>query len=152
MKKMNINFIVGLFIIAGIAAMAYLSFTVAGISGYSDHSYKLIARFDSSSGLKKGAFIEIAGVKSGKVISIKLDKKAFESVTTLVFDKGIVLSEDSIASIRTSGIIGDKFIKISPGASEDLLKSGDEIIETEPSVSIEELISKYIFNSGSKNK
>ena len=58
-----------------------------------------------------------------------------------------MLADDTIASIRTAGIIGDKFVKISPGASEELLKSGDEIIETEPSISIEELVSKYIFSS-----
>jgi len=152
MKKMNLNFIVGLFIIAGMAAMAYLSFTIAGISGYSDDNYHLVARFDNSSGLKKGAFIEIAGVKVGKVTDITLDKEAFESVATFTFDNKVQLSEDTIASIRTSGIIGDKFVKISPGADDELLKSGDEIIETESSISIEELVSKYMFNSDDKSE
>jgi phospholipid/cholesterol/gamma-HCH transport system substrate-binding protein len=149
MKKMNVNFIVGLFILFGMGTMAYLSVTIAGVSGYSDDSYQLIAKFDSSSGLKEGAFIEIAGVKAGKVTNIELDKESFESIATFVFDGGVILAEDTIASIRTSGIIGDKFVKISPGASDDILKSGDEIIETESSISIEELISKYIFSSDS---
>ncbi len=150
MKKMNVNFIVGLFILFGMVTMAYLSVTIAGMSGYSADNYQLVARFDSSSGLKKGAFIEIAGVKVGKVNDIKLDKENFESVASFIFEKGIVLSDDTIASIRTAGIIGDKFVKISPGASDELLKSGDEIIETESSISIEELVSKYMFNSDSK--
>jgi phospholipid/cholesterol/gamma-HCH transport system substrate-binding protein len=149
MKKMNVNFIVGLFILFGMGTMAYLSVTIAGVSGYSDDSYQLIAKFDSSSGLKEGAFIEIAGVKAGKVTNIELDKESFESIATFVFDGGVILAEDTIASIRTSGIIGDKFVKISPGASDDILKSGDEIIETESSISIEELVSKYIFSSDS---
>lgn len=152
MNKMNLNFIVGLFMLFGMAAMAYLSVTIAGVSGYSAQSYQLTARFDSSSGLKEGAFIEIAGVKVGKVSQIKLDKESFESVATFVFESGIVLAEDTIASIRTAGIIGDKFVKISPGASDDLLNSGDEVIETEPSISIEELVSKYIFNSDSESE
>jgi phospholipid/cholesterol/gamma-HCH transport system substrate-binding protein len=147
MKKMNVNLIVGLFILFGIGAMAYLSVTIAGVSGYADDSYRLVAKFDSSSGLKEGAFIEIAGVKVGKVTHIELDKESFESVATFVFDNGFMLADDTIASIRTAGIIGDKFVKISPGASDEILKSGDEIIETEPSISIEELVSKYIFSS-----
>ena len=147
MKKMNVNLVVGLFILFGMGAMAYLSVTIAGVSGYANDSYQLVAKFDSSSGLKEGAFIEIAGVKAGKVTNIELDKESFESVATFVFDNGVILAEDTIASIRTSGIIGDKFVKISPGAADELLESGDEIIETEPSISIEELISKYIFSS-----
>jgi phospholipid/cholesterol/gamma-HCH transport system substrate-binding protein len=152
MKKMNVNFIVGLFILFGMGSLAYLSVTIAGVSGYSENSYQLVAKFDSSSGLKEGAFIEIAGVKVGKVTNIELDKESFESVATFVFESGVILAEDTIASIRTAGIIGDKFVKISPGASDDLLKSGDEIIETEPSISIEELISKYIFSSDTDNE
>jgi len=152
MKKMNVNFIVGLFILFGMGMMAYLSVTIAGVSGYSKDSYQLVAKFDSSSGLKEGAFIEIAGVKAGKVTSIVLDKESFESVATFVFDKDVILAEDTIASIRTSGIIGDKFVKISPGALDDILKSGDEIIETESSISIEELVSKYIFSSDTDNE
>ena len=152
MKKMNVNFIVGLFILFGMSTMAYLAVTIAGVSGYSENSYQLVAKFDSSSGLKEGAFIEIAGVKAGKVTSIELDKESFESVAIFVFDTGVILAEDTIASIRTSGIIGDKFVKISPGASDELLKSGDEIIETESSISIEELVSKYIFSSDSDNE
>jgi phospholipid/cholesterol/gamma-HCH transport system substrate-binding protein len=152
MKKMNVNFIVGLFMLFGIASMAYLSVTIAGVSGYSDDNYQLVARFDSTSGLKEGAYIEIAGVKVGKVTNIKLDTETFESVALFVFESEVILSEDTIASIRTAGIIGDKFVKISPGASDDLLLSGDEIIETEPSISIEELISKYIFSSDTDNE
>ena len=152
MKKMNVNFIVGLFMLLGMGSMAYLAVTIAGVSGYSEDSYQLVAKFDSSSGLKEDAFIEIAGVKAGKVTSIELDKETFESVAVFVFDTGVILAEDTIASIRTSGIIGDKFVKISPGASDDILKSGDEIIETESSISIEELVSKYIFSSDSDNE
>ncbi|MBL4911033.1 MAG: outer membrane lipid asymmetry maintenance protein MlaD [Alteromonadaceae bacterium] len=151
MKRMNLNFIVGLFIIAGMAAVAYLSVTIAGVSGYSKDNYQLVAKFSNSSGLKKGAFIEIAGVKVGKVTNIVLDKEAFESVATFTFDDDVALSEDTIASIRTAGILGDKFVKISPGATDEMLSSGDEIIETESSISIEELVSKYMFNSDDKS-
>lgn len=152
MKKINLEFGVGLFLIMGMAAMAYLSVTIAGVSGYSDDSYQLLARFENSSGLKTGASIEIAGVKVGKVTDITLDTESFESVATFSFDPGVALSIDTIASIRTAGIIGDKFVKISPGADDEILAWGEEIIETEPSISIEELVSKYIFSSDDKSE
>ena len=145
MKKFGLEFFVGIFVLLGTAALAYLAIDIAGVSGQDDKRYPLLARFDSSSGLKEGAFVEIAGVRVGQVQTIVLDRESFESVVTLVIDKGIELPDDSMASIRTAGIIGDRFIKLSPGGSEEALVPGDEILETESSISIEELVSKYIF-------
>ena len=145
MKKFGLEFFVGIFVLLGTAALAYLAIDIAGVSGQDDKRYPLLARFDSSSGLKEGAFVEIAGVRVGQVQTIVLDRESFESVVTLVIDKGMELPDDSMASIRTAGIIGDRFIKLSPGGSEEALVPGDEILETESSISIEELVSKYIF-------
>lgn len=80
-----------------------------------------------------------------------MDFDSYESIVEMSLDPNIKLQDDAIASIRTSGIIGDKFVQISPGGSEVYLKPGDEILETESSISIEELISKYIFESGDKD-
>ena len=146
MRKLSTEFIVGLFLLLGIAAIVYLSVVISGVSGFGSSGYRLLAKFENSSGLKKGAFVEIAGVRVGRVDSVSLDPKTQESAVWLEIDHGVEVQEDSSASIRTAGIIGDKFVKISTGASYDLLVDGDEIIETEPAISIEELISKYIFN------
>ena len=146
MKKLSVEFIVGLFLLTGIAAVTYLSVVISGVSVFNDDSYRLKAQFENSSGLKRGASIEIAGVNIGKVASISLDAETQESLVWLEINNNVEIQDDAIASIRTAGIIGDKYIKISVGAG-DILADGDEIIETEPSISIEELVSKYIFDS-----
>ena len=146
MKKISVEFIVGLFLITGIAAVTYLSVVISGVSAFDSDGYQLMAKFENSSGLKRGASIEIAGVKIGRVASISLDSETQESMVWLSVDAGVEVQDDAVASIRTAGIIGDKYIKISTGGG-DLLVDGDEIIETEPSISIEELVSKYIFDS-----
>jgi len=146
MKKLSLEFIVGLFLITGIAAVTYLSVVISGVSGFSSDGYRLMAKFENSSGLKRGAVIEIAGVRVGKVKSIELDPETQESLVWLELDQHIEIQDDAVASIRTAGIIGDKFVKISVGGG-DLLEDGDEIIETEPAISIEELVSKYMFDS-----
>jgi len=146
MKKLSTEFIVGLFLLSGIAAIGYLSVVISGVSAFGNDGYRIMAKFENSSGLKKGAVIEIAGVKVGQVSSIHLDRETQESEVWFAVDHGVDIQEDAVASIRTAGIIGDKFIKISTGGSDELLVDGDEIIETEPSISIEELVSKYMFD------
>lgn len=146
MNKISVEFIVGLFLITGIAAVTYLSVVVSGVSAFGSDGYRLMAKFENSSGLKRGAVIEIAGVKIGTVESIALEPETQESLVWLTIDQGVEIQDDAVASIRTAGIIGDKFIKISTGGG-DLLVDGDEIIETEPAISIEELVSKYMFDS-----
>ena len=148
MKKLSLEFVVGLFLLAGIGATLYLSIVVSGVSGFGSDGYRLMAMFENSSGLKKGAVIEIAGVKVGQVESIALEPETQESQVWLNINQGVEIQDDAIASIRTAGIIGDKFVKISVGGG-DPLSDGDEIIETEPSISIEELVSKYMFDTDS---
>jgi phospholipid/cholesterol/gamma-HCH transport system substrate-binding protein len=147
MKKMNLEMIVGLFLLAGFASFAYISIKMGDIKMFMDESYPVTARFTSISGLKEGATIELAGVKVGKVSRIELDEGEYEAVVHLDISTAIQLTDDSIASIRTAGIIGDRFIKLTPGGSDIYLEPGDEIEETESSISLEELVSKYIFES-----
>jgi len=146
MKKLSLEFIVGFFLVAGVGSILYLSVEVSGLSVFETNGYHLQAKFENSSGLKKGAVVEIAGVKIGQVESIALDSDTQESLVWIKIQQGIEIQDDAVASIRTAGIIGDKFIKISTGAG-DLLDDGEEIIETEPSISIEELVSKYMFSN-----
>ena len=147
MKKMNLEMIVGIFLLAGFISFSWLAVKMGDINPFEQETYPLTARFTSISGLKEGSVIELAGVTVGKVDRIELDTGDYEAVVHLHIDKRVELQDDSIASIRTAGIIGDKFIKLTPGGSEIILEAGDIIEETEPSISLEELVSKYIFDS-----
>jgi len=147
MKRINIEVIVGIFFITGVIAFAWLTVMLGGKSIMNTANYELTARFTNSAGLKNGAPVEIAGVAVGKITSIKFDPQSYESVVTVSLQPDVKVQEDAIASVRSTGLIGGKVLSISPGGAEEILEPGDEIVETEPSISIEELISKYIFDS-----
>jgi phospholipid/cholesterol/gamma-HCH transport system substrate-binding protein len=147
MKKFNLEMIVGMFLLAGFISFSWLAVKMGDINPFAEETYPVTARFTSISGLKEGSTIELAGVIVGKVSRIELDPGDYEAVVHLDIDKRVELQDDAIASIRTAGIIGDKFIKLTPGGSEIILAAGDEIEETEPSISLEELVSKYIFDT-----
>lgn len=152
MSRVNTEVIVGFFVIFGLISFGFLAVKLGGIGDYNSDQYVLSARFLNTSGLKNGAAVEIAGVEVGKVKSITFDPKNFESVVELTLPNSVELQDDAIASVRSTGLIGGKYLKVTPGGSEDILRPGDTITETESSVSLEELISKYIFeSSGSKN-
>jgi phospholipid/cholesterol/gamma-HCH transport system substrate-binding protein len=147
MKKMNLEMIVGLFLLAGFASFSWIAVKMGDIQFFMEESYPVTARFISITGLKEGAVVELAGVKVGKVSSINLDGSEYEAVVELDINDEVKLQDDSIASIRTAGIIGDRYIKLTPGGSEDYLAPGGEIVETESSISLEELVSKYLFDT-----
>lgn len=147
MKKINTELVVGIFMIAGFLAFVYLSTQMGEFSIFSlERNYRVVAEFDSVTGLKVGAGIEIAGVNVGKVSSITLGEDDLAKVTMLV-NREVKITKDAIASIRTQGLIGDKYIKITRGADEEMLQDGEVIFDTESSIDIEELVSKYIFES-----
>ena len=147
MKKINTEFVVGIFMLAGFLAFAYLSSQMGEFSVFDlERNYSLVAEFDNVSGLKVGATIEIAGVTIGKVSDVSLAEDGLAKVSMLV-NQGVKISGDDIASIRTQGLIGDKYIKIIQGADEEMLADGGEIFDTESSIDFEELVSKYIFES-----
>jgi phospholipid/cholesterol/gamma-HCH transport system substrate-binding protein len=147
MNRMNVEMVVGVFLLAGFISFSWLAVKMGDINPFESETYPVTARFTSISGLKQGSTIELAGVIVGKVNNIELDTGDYEAVVHLDIDKTVELQDDTIASIRTSGIIGDKYIKLTPGGSDIILEAGDEIEETEPAISLEELISKYIFDS-----
>lgn len=146
MNKRNIEFYVGLFVIIGLLCAGYLFVVIGEISFMKDKQYSVYAFFSSVSGLKKGARIEMTGVKIGTVKDISIDQKQLLAKVQLKIDENIKLSEDVIASVKTSGIIGQKYIDILPGGSDIILEPGDAIYNTESSLDIESLVRKFIFN------
>jgi phospholipid/cholesterol/gamma-HCH transport system substrate-binding protein len=145
MKKSSVEMAVGLFVIIGIICVSYLTIHLGDFELFSDEYYSLYARFQSVSGLKKGAMVELAGVEIGDVDAIELDPVRQVAIVKLKISNDITLTEDVIASIKTSGLIGDKFIELSPGGADKILKHNDMITETESPIDIEALISKYVF-------
>ena len=133
--------------LAGFLAFGYLSLQMGEFSIFDlEKNYSIIAEFDNVSGLKVGATIEIAGVNVGKVADIRLGDEGLARVVMLI-RHDVKVSTDAIASIRTQGLIGDKYIKLIQGADENMLSEGGEIFDTESAVDFEELVSKYIFES-----
>lgn len=143
MNKINIETGVGIFLIAGLLSLGYLSTRLGDLDLFGTERYTVQARFASVSGLREGAAVEVAGVPIGKVSKIHLDD--YEALVELQIDPEIKLQDDSIASIRTQGIIGDKYVKIQVGGSDEYIEKGGEILETESAIELEELVSKYIF-------
>jgi phospholipid/cholesterol/gamma-HCH transport system substrate-binding protein len=145
MKQASIELGVGIFVLIGIICVGYLTIQLGKMEVFGEDYYFLNAKFHSVTGLKPGSQVEIAGVKVGQVDSINLDQEDHMAVVRLKILKGIILTDDAIASVKTTGLIGDKYIKLTPGGSEETLKPDDVITETESALDIEELISKYAF-------
>jgi phospholipid/cholesterol/gamma-HCH transport system substrate-binding protein len=144
MKRATLETIVGVFVLIGILCLAYLSIKLGKMEMFGGDFYPVQAEFDSVSGLKSGASVEIAGVEVGRVGRIFLDSKKDMATVNLQIKQGVKLSDDVIASVRTRGIIGDKFVKLSPGGSDKFLLPHGKIRSTESSIDIEEMISHYI--------
>ena len=145
MKKIDLELSVGVFMLIGILALSYLSIKLGKLEILGREGYTLYARFQNAGGIKPGAIVEIAGIEVGKVQGVSLIKEDYQAQVGLVIDKGIVIQDDAIASIKTKGIIGEKFIQITPGGSDIILGNGGLIRDTESALDIEELISKYAF-------
>lgn len=143
MRKFDLELGVGLFMIAGILALGYLSVRLAKMEVIGQKGYDLEAVFSNSGGLKSGASVVIAGVEVGRVRSIKLDD--YQALISIHLPSRIKLQDDSIATIKTKGLIGEKYVEITPGGSEDILKPGQKIRDTQPPVDLEQLISSYVF-------
>lgn len=142
MKRGNLELAVGVFVLLGLACLAYLAVHLGKLEIFGG-GYRVMADFDNISGLKPGAAVEVAGVEVGRVDSIRLTS-GDRAKLVLKMSPGIKIYDDAIASVRTKGIIGDKYVKLSPGASGKAIPNGGKIRDTESAVEWEELISKYI--------
>ena len=145
MKKTSLELGVGIFVLIGLLCVGYLTIRLGKMELLGDRHYYLNARFLSVAGLKKGAQVVIAGVNVGQVDNISLDPEEQVAIVQLKILEDVVLTDDVIASVKTSGLIGDKYIKLSPGGSDEILRNGDLITETESALDIEEIIGKYAF-------
>jgi phospholipid/cholesterol/gamma-HCH transport system substrate-binding protein len=143
MKKFDLEVAVGLFVIAGIICLGYLSIKLGKMEVLGERGYEVYAVFSNVGGLKVGGSIEIAGVNVGRVKSIALGD--YQAHVVLNLPEGLRIQEDAIASVRTKGLIGEKYIEITPGGSEKIIEHGGRIRETQPAVDLEELISKFVF-------
>jgi phospholipid/cholesterol/gamma-HCH transport system substrate-binding protein len=141
------DLVVGLFVLAGIAALAYLSVTLGGVGAGRLGGVELVATFDEVGSLRARAPVVVGGVKVGQIRGISLDENLRARVLFEV-DSGVHLPTDTSASILTSGVLGDQYLALEPGAEEELLKDGDEIDYTQSAVVLERLIGKVIQNLG----
>ena len=139
MSKKNIEILVGLFVLLGALGLAFLSLKAANLASFSGNgdTYRVQARFDNIGGLKPRAPVRSAGVNVGRVVSIVLDTKTYQGLVTLELSKGVEFPKDSSAKILTSGLLGDQYIGIEPGADEKNLAAGDVIRQTQSAVVLE---------------
>jgi phospholipid/cholesterol/gamma-HCH transport system substrate-binding protein len=145
MKSTRLELIVGIFLVLGLCGFGWLALQLGEVPWLTgSHSYILYAEFDNISGVKKGADVQIAGVPVGSVLDITLNDDDMAQAALQIENK-IEVPVDSIASVKSQGIIGDKFIQITLGGDEKLYKPGDIITDTESSVDLESLISKFAF-------
>ena len=146
MRRRYLEFGVGVFMVMGVVALFMLALQVSGIrQEQSGETYTIYARFDSVAGLQERAKIMTAGVLVGRVTNIRLDPSDFRAVVSMAIRKDVdYLTTDTIAAIQTAGVLGEKYIALSIGADEDVLKAGDEITDTASAVVLEELIGKVM--------
>jgi phospholipid/cholesterol/gamma-HCH transport system substrate-binding protein len=148
MERKGLELGVGLFLLLGLLCLGYLSIKLGNVHIFKSSDYKVQATFSNVGGLKPLADITMAGVQIGRVESVQL--KNGQALVTLNIHKDVALEEDVIASIKTMGIIGDKYISISPGASDDYIQPGGKIRDTQPPLDIEKLVGKFVFGSVEK--
>jgi phospholipid/cholesterol/gamma-HCH transport system substrate-binding protein len=143
MKRFDLELTVGLFMIAGIACLGYLTIQLGRMEVLGGAHYELEAVFSNGGGVKTGSSVIIAGVEVGQVKRIAL--KDYQAQVTLSLNPEVKIQEDAIAAVKTKGLIGEKYVEISPGGSDRVLAAGERIRETQPAVDLEQLISGYIF-------
>ena len=150
MQKFTLETTVGIFVVVGLLAVGYMTVNLGHFSILGDDSYSLFAPFTSVSGLRPGSPVNMMGIEVGRVERITLDQKDQKAIVEIRMRKGVRVYRDSIASIKTEGLIGDKFISIDAGGSESVLKPGGSILDTQAPTDLMELISKYAFGDVKK--
>jgi phospholipid/cholesterol/gamma-HCH transport system substrate-binding protein len=147
MKKQRVETTVGIFVIIGLLCIGYMAVKLGDVSLFGDNSYSLFARFSSVTGLKAGSSVQMLGIEVGKVANLNLDQDKQLAMVELRIKNDVQIYDDAIASIKTSGLIGDKYVQIDPGGAGDLLAAGDNIFDTNSPLDIEDLIGKFAFGS-----
>jgi len=146
--------LVGLFVAAGIAGLFFLALQVSNLSSVSTgQSYTVTANFENSGGLKVRSPVSLAGVKIGQVRAIGLDPDTFQSVVTMHIDRAYdKLPDDTTASIFTSGLLGEQYVSLEPGGSDNYLQDNGKIDITQPAIILEKAIGQFLFKSAEEKK
>jgi phospholipid/cholesterol/gamma-HCH transport system substrate-binding protein len=147
MRDTKLELGVGLFVLLGLAALVYLTLKLGAGEFVGGDTYDVEARFSNTGGLSSGALVMLAGVSIGRVEDIRLDPGDYSAIVEMKIRSGVPLPADTMASIKTSGLIGDKYVALAPGAEEELLEPSARITMTESAVELESLISKMAFGS-----
>jgi len=150
MKKYEKETVVGIFVVVGLLCLGYMTVKLGKVSLFGDETYSLYARFSSVAGLRVGNSVDMVGLEVGRVAGFTMDQDDLVVLAELKIRKDVKVYDDAIASIKTAGLIGDKYVQIDPGGGGDLLKPGGTITETEAPVDIGDLISKYAFGEVKK--
>jgi phospholipid/cholesterol/gamma-HCH transport system substrate-binding protein len=147
MGKKSIEVLVGLFVLLGFAGLVFLALKAANLGNFSTgDTYPLFAKFDNIGGLKVRAPVRSAGVTVGRVASITLDTKTYQGLVRLDMEHQVQFPSDTSARILTSGLLGDQYIGLEPGAQEKFFAPGDTITQTQSAIVLESLISQFLFN------
>ena len=147
-RKIEIS--VGVFVLVGLLALAFLAISVGGGRLSTPGSYLLSARFTNAGGLKPGSTVRIAGVGVGEVKKISLKPDDMSALVTFRVESSVKLDDDSVASVRSAGLLGDKFISLKPGASGMALKPGAVMLDTQSTIDLEDIIARFAFGSVDK--
>ena len=147
MERSTLDLWVGIFVVAGIAALVVLALKVGNLSTYNGgESYQLEAYFSNIGGLKPQASIKSAGVLVGRVTAISLDTERYEAKVTMSIDQRYQFPVDTFANILTAGLLGEQYLGLVPGGDEQLLKAGDVVKQTQSAVVLEDLIGKFLYS------
>ncbi len=147
MNRATLNLWVGIFVVGGFIALLFLAFKVGNFSsGNLGETYGVSAHFDNIGGLKAGAPVKSSGVLVGRVVAIQFDTKKYDALVTMRLDKRIPFSNDTIASVLTSGILGEQYVGLESGGEPEMLKDGGEVTHTQGAVVLEKLIGQFFLS------
>ena len=151
MERTTLDLWVGLFVVAGLAAVLVLAMKVGNLSTFNmSESYTLQADFDNIGGLKSRSPVKSAGVVVGRVTAINFDNQTFRAKVSMVIDKRYQFPKDTFAKILTAGLLGEQYVGLDPGGDEQVLKGGDKVAKTQSAVVLENLISSFLYSKAAE--
>ncbi len=152
MKKYAMETAVGIFVAIGILCVGYLTVKLGNVAFFESDQNRILARFTSVSGLRAGSTVQMYGIEVGRVDKLSMDPQQQQAQVEMLIRKDVKVYEDAMASIKTEGLIGDRYVSIDPGGMGEPLKSGDTIVQTQSAVDVGDLISKYAFGDVKKEE
>lgn len=150
MKKYSVETAVGIFVVIGLICVGYMTVKLGKVSLFGEDTYPLSARFATVSGLRVGSSVEVFGIEVGSVTNLRIDGERQMGVVDMKINRGVKVYDDAAATIKSAGLIGDKYVRIDPGGSGEALKPRGTITQTSVPADIEDLIGKYAFGDVKK--